>query len=424
MRHEAWYRLDNVAKIYPVLARSRHLTMFRLSATLTIPVDPALLQQAFDQTLERLPFFAVRLRRGLFWYYFEANPHPARIEEDVRQPLRPLLPGEHDGYLLSVRYTDRRIAVDFFHALTDGTGGTVFMKTLVACYLNLAGHPVKPDPAHGILDCHTPFEPTEMEDAYKRHARFHKAHRPSLSRAFQLQGTLKPGHHFQIISGTMPVEALSRAAKAHRVSVTELLVGVAMFQIYRLQQKGGFKIDAPVRISVPINMRRFFPSQTLRNFFLYALPGIEPAYGDYTFDEILQAVHHFMRYTVNEKYLNAMMAANVMPENNWLIRISPLILKNAILRLVYAATGEASFSATFSNLGVQNLPPDLARWIDHLDFLLGPSRCTPVNGAVVSCNGQVVVNLTSTIAETDFQREFFRHLVRLGVPVRIASNLN
>ena len=263
-----------------------------------------------------------------------------------------------------------------------------------------------------------------MEDAYKRYAKFRKAHRPSLSRSFQLQGTLKPGHHFQIISGTMPVEALSRAAKAHRVSVTELLVGVAMFQIYQLQQKGGFKIDVPVRISVPINMRRFFPSQTLRNFFLYALPGIEPAYGDYTFDEILQAVHHFMRYTVNEKYLNAMMAANVMPENNWLIRISPLILKNAILRLVYAATGEASFSATFSNLGVQNLPPDLAQWIDHLDFLLGPSRCTPVNGAVVSCNGQVVVNLTSTIAETDFQREFFRHLVRLGVPVRIASNLN
>ncbi|MCD8498952.1 MAG: hypothetical protein LRY35_03095, partial [Clostridiales bacterium] len=93
MRHEAWYRLDNVAKIYPVLARSRHLTMFRLSATLTIPVDPVILQQALDQTLERLPFFAVRLRRGLFWYYFEANPHPARIEEDVRQPLRPLLPG-------------------------------------------------------------------------------------------------------------------------------------------------------------------------------------------------------------------------------------------------------------------------------------------------------------------------------------------
>jgi len=122
----------------------------------------------------------------------------------------------------------------------------------------------------------------------------------------------------------MPIEALSHVARAHKVSVTELLVGVAMFQLYRLQQKGGSKIDAPVRISVPVNMRRFFPSQTLRNFFLYAMPGIEPAYGDYTFNEILQNVHHFMRYTVNEKYLNAMMAANVMPENNMLIRMSPL----------------------------------------------------------------------------------------------------
>jgi len=424
MRHEAWYRLDNVAKIYPVLAHSRHLTMFRLSATLTIPIDPAILQRALDLTLERLPFFAVRLRRGLFWYYLEANPHPATIEMDVRQPLRPLNKGDQAGYLFKVRYTDRRIAVDFFHALTDGTGGSVFLKTLVAGYLNLAGHPVQPDPGHGILDLQAAPKPEEMEDAYKRYARFRKSHRPNLSRAFQLQGTLKPGHHFQIISGTMPVEVLSQVARAHKVSVTELLVGVAMYQIYQIQQKGGFRIDSPVRISVPVNLRRFFPSQTLRNFFLYALPGIEPAFGDYTFHEVLQTVHHFMRFTVNERYLNALMAANVTPENNWLIRVSPLILKNAIMRLVYAATGEASFSASFSNLGVQKLPADLAEWIEHLDFLLGPSRCTPVNGAVISCKDQVVVNLTGTILETDFQREFFRHLVRLGIPVRVASNLN
>lgn len=424
MRHEAWYRLDNVAKIYPVLARSRHLTMFRLSATLTIPVDPPILQQALNQTLERLPFFAVRLRRGLFWYYFEANPHPARIEPDVRQPLRPLIPGEQGGYLLAVRYTDRRIAVDFFHALTDGTGATVFLKTLVACYLNLAGHPVQPNPALGILDSQAQPDPAEMEDAYKRYAHFRKAHRPKLSRAFQLQGTLTPSHHLQIISGTMPVDALSRVAHAHKVSITELLVGIAMYQIYRLQQLGGYRIDAPVRISVPINMRRFFKSQTLRNFFLFALPGIEPAFGDYTFDEVLQTVHHFMRFTVNEKYLNALMAANVQPENNWLIRISPLILKNLILRLIYATAGESNFSATFSNLGVQNLPPGMAHWIDHFDFLLGPSRSAVVNGGVISSQGKVVINLTGTILETDFQREYFRHLVQLGIPVQIASNLN
>jgi len=102
--------------------------MFRLSATLTIPVDPDILQQALEQTLERLPFFAVRLRRGLFWYYFEANPHPARIKADVRQPLRPFARRTQWLFILLFRYTDRRIAVDFFHALTDGTGGSVFLK--------------------------------------------------------------------------------------------------------------------------------------------------------------------------------------------------------------------------------------------------------------------------------------------------------
>ncbi len=424
MRRDDWYRLDNVAKIYPVLASSRHLTMFRVAANLNVQVDPALLQEALETTLHRFPFFAVRLRRGLFWYYLEANPHRPLVEEDVENPLRPLHPGEQLGFLFRVRYTDRRISVEFFHALTDGYGAMTFLKTLIACYLNLAGHPVEPSPESGILDIKSQPDSSEMEDAYKRHASNRKPRRPAATRAFHLQGTYRPGHHLQVITGTIPLEPLAKVAREHKVSITEFLVSVYLYQIYRIQQQGGFRIDDPVSISVPIDMRRFFPSQTLRNFFLFAIPGIEPAFGEYTFPEVLQAVHHFMRFTINEKYLNALMAANLGPENNRLLSLFPLPIKNLVMRLVYRMTGEASFSAIFSNLGVHHLPADMADWVDRIEVLLGPSRCNPVNCGLITTGNNVVISLTSTILETDFQRAFFRHLIKLGVPVRIESNLN
>jgi NRPS condensation-like uncharacterized protein len=424
MRRADWYRLDNVAKIYPVLAGSRHLTMFRLAVRLNVSVNPVILQQALETTLRRFPFFAVRLRRGLFWYYLEANPHRPLIEPDGLNPLRPLRPGEQLGFLFRVRYTEHRIAIEFFHALTDGYGASVFLKTLTACYLNLAGYPVAPAPEYGLLDVTEPANQAEMEDAYKRHAVFRRPHRPTASRAFHLQGTIRPGHHLQVISGTIPIEPLGKIARELKVSITELLVSVYLFQVYQIQQQGGFKVNAPVSISVPIDMRRFFPSQTLRNFFLFAMPGIEPAYGEYTFPEVLQLVHHFMRYTINEKYLNALMAANVSPENSLLIRMSPLLFKNLVMRLAYSSSGEPSFSAIFSNLGVHKLPADMAQWVDRFEVLLGPSHCNPVNCGIISSCGKLVITLTSTMVETDFQRAFFRHLVKLGIPVLIESNIN
>jgi NRPS condensation-like uncharacterized protein len=424
VKREDWYRLDNIAKIYPVLARSRHLTMFRLAACMNVRVDPDILQQALEITLRRFPFFAVRLRRGLFWYYLEANPHRPLVELDVENPLRPLQPGEQLGFLFRVRYTDRRIAVEFFHALTDGYGGMAFLKTLTACYLNLAGYPVAPDLKHGLLDVADKPTHSEIEDAYQRYATGRKPRRPTATRNFHLQGTYRPGHHLQIITGTIPLEQVSNVARDLKVSITELLVSVYLYQVYLIQQQGGYRIDDPVSISVPINIRRFFPSETLRNFFLFVIPGIEPAYGEYTFPEILQAVHHFMRFTINEKYLNALMAANVGPENNRLLSLCPLPLKNLIMSLVYRSSGESSFSAIFSNLGVQKLPEDMATWVDHFEVLLGPSRCNPVNCGLICTNDKIVISLTSTILETDFQRAFFRYLIQLGIPVRIESNLN
>ena len=415
-----WYRLDNAAKIYPAIRSTRHVSIFRVQAFLKHRVDPDRLQQALDRTLPRFPFLDVSLHRGLFWFYLESSKQRIRIEPDVINPIRPLSREEVRQHLFRVRYGDYHIAVEFFHALTDGYGATVFLKTLAGTYLQLCGKDVHT--GHGFLDiCDIPDE-EEAEDAYKRFSNFRVVHRPSESKAFHLQGTFHPGHHLRVITGILSSQKVREKAQELRVTVTELLTACYLEQIYRIQQREGFRANRPVRVSVPVNVRRFYPTRTLRNFALFANPGIEPAYGDYTFDEILQLVHHFMRYTVTEKYLNALMCANVEPENSWLLRLTPLPLKILAMRLVYSWTGESRFTSSMSNLGVTDMPRGFADHVERIDFMLGPSRMNPINAGVISFGETLSITFTSTMAEADVEQGFFRKLVALGLQVHILSN--
>lgn len=415
-----WYRLDNAAKIYPAIRVSRHVSVFRVQAVLRQPVDPILLQTALDQTLPRFPFFEVSLKRGFFWFYLEAAKSRALVEPDVNNPIRSMRNEDVRHHLFRVRYGDRHIAVEFFHSLTDGYGASVFLKTLTGVYLQLCG--LATTPGQGFLNVQDPPDPSEAEDAYKRFCTFRVVRRPSESRAFHLQGTQRPGHHIRIITGVVSVRAVREKAKELHVSITELLTACYLDQLYQIQQQEGLQAERPVRVSVPINVRRFYPTPTLRNFALYANPGIEPAYGEYTFDEILQLVHHFMRYTITEKYLNALMCANVQPEYNWLMRLTPLPLKTLAMRLVYTWTGESRFTTSMSNLGATDVPDGFADAIERIDFMLGPSHLNPVNCGVVSFGDQLSVTFTSTMAETDVERAFFKKLISLGLQVTVLSN--
>ena len=71
-----WYRLDNAGILYSALQREEYSAIYRFSALMTEPVRPAALQNAIDRVLPRFPSFAVRIRRGLFWYYLEPNTAP------------------------------------------------------------------------------------------------------------------------------------------------------------------------------------------------------------------------------------------------------------------------------------------------------------------------------------------------------------
>ena len=88
-----------------------------------------------DVTMRRFPSIAVRLCRGAFWYYLEELSSAPEITDEKSWPLAHTPFESINECALRVIVYKNRIAVEFYHALTDGTGGMVFLKSLLAEYI-------------------------------------------------------------------------------------------------------------------------------------------------------------------------------------------------------------------------------------------------------------------------------------------------
>jgi len=415
-------KLDNAAKIYPAAKRRNWTAMFRMSARLTEPVDPITLRAALESCAKRFPTFTLRLRRGLFWYYLEHIDGVPEIQRDVANPCVRMDLRENRGFMFRVRYYENTIGVEIFHVLTDGTGGLCFLKTLVAEYLRMKHGAVIPRDAE-ILDCSEAPKPDETEDAFCKYAKGHTVSR-SESSAYYLKGTLEPPDIIHITGSQMPLNVLLAKAKEKKVTMTEYLTAVLILAIDKVQRAEGKpqRLLMPVKICVPINLRKFYPTHTLRNFANYTNPGIDPRYGEYTFDEILSAVHHHMGSEVTEKKLNAKISTNVQVEKVRILRLMPLFVKNIAMKMTFKFVGDRQTSSCITNIGAVSCPPEMEKYVSRIDFIIGPLSRNRVVAAVTSYQGVVYMNFTRTIKETVIEREFFRFLVKQGIPVRIESN--
>lgn len=422
MPAEAWMKLDNAAKIYPAAKRRNWTALFRLSAQLTEPVDPVALRAALESCAKRFPTFTLRLRRGVFWFYLEHIDGVPEIQRDVANPCVRMDLRENRGFMFRVRYFENTIAVEIFHVLTDGTGGFIFLKTLVAEYLRIKYGAVIPRDAE-ILDCSEAPRRDELEDAFFKYAKGHTAPRGESS-AYYFKGTLERPDVIHITNAQMPLDVLLSKAKEKKVTLTEYLTAVLIMAIDKVQRAEGKpqRKLKPVKICVPINLRKFYPIHTLRNFSNYTNPGIDPRYGIFSFDEVLSAVHHHMGSEVTEKKLNAKISTNVQVEKVRVLRLMPLFLKNIAMKMTFKFVGDRQTSSSISNLGAVKLPPEMEQYVTRMDFILGPLSRNRVIGAMLSYQNTVYFNFTRVIKETFIEREFFRTLVKLGVPVRIESN--
>ena len=417
-----WMKLDNAAKIYPAAKRRNWNNFFRISATLTEPVDVTVLRSALDVTARRFPSIAVRLRRGMFWYYLEQIPHSPAIQEEKSCPLAHAPFHEVRQCAFRVLVYHNRFAVEFFHALTDGTGGLTFFKTLLAEYLSQKYGLTIPA-GDGVLGRLEEPDAEELEDSFLRYAGNVKASRKEAT-AWHLTGTPEKDGFKDLVTLMIPAPALKECAKAHGVTVTELLCAAMMQAICQLQaekvpQRSRRK---PVKVLLPVNLRNLFPSKTLRNFASYITPEVDPRMGDYTFDEICAAVHHRMGLENNPQTMRAKFAANVASEQSPLLRVMPLFIKNLAMKAVFDTVGECKSCLCLSNLGVVRLPEVMAPYVARMDFIIGVQAKAPHNCGVLTWNDTVYINCIRSIREPELELHFYRVLHQLGLPVKVESN--
>ena len=417
-----WMRLDNAAKIYPAARRRTWTNFFRLSATLSEPVDTDVLRAALDVTVRRFPSMAVRLRRGAFWYYLEQIPKAPEIQREKSCPLRHVPFESVRRCAFRVLVYENRIAVEFFHAVTDGTGGLVFLKTLLAEYLS-EKYGLSIPAECGVLARLDEPDEEELEDSFLPYAGEVKASRREAT-AWHLSGTPEEDGYVNLVTMHLRVPELKACAKAHQVSVTELLCAAMLMALENLQAE---KVPSrrrrkPLKVLVPVNLRRLFPSRTLRNFASYVTPEIDPRKGWYDFDELCALVHHTMALGSDAKQMQAKIATNVASERSPILRVMPLFVKNIAMKAVFDAVGECKSCLCLSNLGVVQLPDAMHPYIRRFDFVIGPQANAPHNCGVITWGETAYVSCVRSIKEPELERHLYEAFKALGLHVKAESN--
>ena len=417
-----WLPLDNAAKIYPAARRKNWSNVFRLSATLKEEVDATVLQTALDVTARRFPSIAARLRKGVFWYYLQQLDHAPAVREENGFPLTVMGRNEMRRCALRVIVYGDRIALEVFHSLTDGNGALVFLKTLVAEYLHQK-HGLTIPAEHGVLGRLEEPSEAEMEDSFQKYAGPVSASRRSTN-AWNPSGTAEEDGFLNLTCFRLSSEAVLKKAHDHGVSVTTFLGAALMMALQNLQEEHVPQQHRrrPVKVLLPVNLRRIFPSRTLRNFALYTIPEIDPRLGRFEFDEICRAVRHRMGLDIEPKHMASMIATNVSSERFMSVKLMPLFIKNFVMKAVFDAVGERKSCLSMSNLGAVRLPEVMAPYVERMDFILGIQATAPYNCGVISFGDCLNINFIRSVREPGLEYHFHRALQALGLTAEVESN--
>jgi hypothetical protein len=467
----AWARLDNASNIFLAARTDADPKVFRMSAETDHEVDPQLLQEALDATFERYPLYHAVLRRGVFWYYLQDSDLRPVVTAEDQHTCAPLYQTDRRNLLFRVTHHRRRITLEVFHALSDGTGALWFLSDLVNAYHRLRpDEPDRPDqdsvvttdvqPAPGEPDAgprpgggaaeprhdlsvdsfrhyflrRRQREPPPAGSAFSREAESAEltvedlarasSHAPretgprrhrSRTKVHRVGGTRTPDNRTRAVELTMPAQGVLALARAEGVALTMYLIAVFFESIRR--SSGGLGTAPTLSASVPVNLRQFFPSTSARNFF--ATVRVDHTYGDGPDDlgSVSRQLDGQFRPKATPEALERKLRRFIRFERMPLLRILPRPLKDLILKLVNWGNNRG-LSVAVSNLGRVSLPEPAASHVGRMLFHVSAVR---PQFCAISHAGLLTITFTSPFTETGHVREFARLLTARGIDVTVAA---
>ena len=412
-RDAAWEPLDNAAKIFPSISNKRDPKVFRFACELREAVEPELLQQALDAALEDFPIFRSTLREGFFWHYLKESDQRPLVQQECELPCSTIYDANHPGLLFEVTYYGRRINLEVYHALTDGTGALQFLRSLVCRYLYLRhpeGFAEPPAALHGASFSEL------AEDSFQKYYTAAAQNKVRSGPVYKLRGVRLPEGRMQIVEGVVPVRTVLAAARAQGVTMTVLLTALFLCAVDKnavLRRK-----RHPVVVAVPVNLRKYFPSETARNFFCTVNVryhfGRDP--GDLA--SVMASVSAQFSQLLTRENLARRMNGYSAIEHNALVRVVPLGLKNIILRIA-GAIAEGDHTIAVSNVGKVEMPSACAPYIRLFDVFVSTNT---LQLCLCSYGENLTLSFSSAFRSTDVQKDFFRALAAMDIPVEVTAN--
>lgn len=411
-----WTRLDNAAKIFPANTNEKDTRVFRFICELEEDIDKEILQQALDSTISLFPMYQVVLRRGFFWYYFETTDLKPLVKEEDKPPCGMLYVQNAKNLLFRVTYFNKRINLEMYHALADGTGALGFLKTLVYFYITIRYQEDFKDRLPG-LDYDASFS-QKMDDSFLKHySGDQKLDKIKITKAYQIAGHRTIDNRIKVIEGEMSVKQILELAHHHNTTLTVYLTALFMKAISMEMPARGKKY--PVVLSVPVNLRTYFPSDTARNFFTTINISYDFGKASGDLDDVIKVVKETFERELTEEKLREHMNRLSALEHNAFMRVIPLVWKDPILRLANNLA-DRGVTASLSNIGRVTITKELMPYI-HIFNCFTSVRRPQI--AMCSFGDRLMVSLASPFTATDIQKNFFRILSGEGADVCIASNI-
>ena len=400
------------------------MNMFRISAELSQDIDKDVLSKALSLTVNRFPSFNVKLMKGIFWYYYEENRNEPEVFEESDIILDKISFGKNKGFNFRVSYYRNRVNVEFFHAIADGTGGLEFVKSLLYTYLNLIGENVLSE--QKVITVNTPVNMDEIEDSFLTYYKKRKLSELPINAlkgkdCVHIDGILYNNHGKGLIEARFDAGKLLDICHARGCTITEFLGGLLMYSIFKTKMNGTPQ-EGNIQLFCPINLRKIFPSCTLRNFTLFSRVGCDTM-RVLTLDDCIEDVKESLDRDLDKDLLAGKISATVRAEKLPIMRITPLVLKQGVFNIGNKVFGKAKKTATFSNLGVVSMPESMKPYVKNIAFMLNSNKETPINMAAITYNGTITVSFTRSIMDNDVEQYFVRYLTEeLGLRVVVESN--
>ena len=408
-----WRSLDNAAKLFSAASSPKDTRVFRFFCELKEEVKEEILQEALNQTIQKYPVFLSVMRKGLFWHYLEKSELRPVVREEYKEPCSSLYVRDKKTLLFEVTYYEKRINFEVFHALTDGTGATEFLRELVKNYLYLIHE--------------EDLEPVELSNQYltvkdQEDDSFSRYYDPDFPRkkkkkirAVQIKKGGKGYEELQINEASMSVKELLGIAREKKVSMSVLLTAAFICAIHeemsRMQEK------KPVILMVPVNLRKIFPSDSMLNFFGYIEPGYQFGGGKDSFEDVLEAVKLYFQENLSKEHMAGRMNELIAIEKHKILKWAPLELKNRCIR-AGAKMAEQEVTAVLSNMSVVKMPEDYAQYIEKFGVYTSTNR---TELCICSFQDTLSLGFTSRYDSTNIQRNFYRILKELGASVKVAE---